>query len=217
MSDGTFEEAWKIIRSCAQGADAGVDAATNGALYEAVRMLLAAVEDPNREGLAATPGRFVKAWREMTRGYAADAADVLGTDFDGEGYNELLLECNVPFTSLCEHHLLPFYGIAHVGYITAGRVVGLSKLVRLITEVYAPRLQMQERITVQAADAIVEHLKPHGAIVVLEARHSCVECRGVKVAGATTITSALRGALADKPAARAEALALIQTTRRPPT
>jgi GTP cyclohydrolase I len=182
----------------------------------AVRVLLysSGDPDPGREGLGDTPARFAKAWREMLRGYRADPADILVRDFEGEGYDELLIECGIPFTSLCEHHLLPFAGVAHVGYITNGRVVGLSKLARLVVDVFAPRLQMQERITVQIANAIQQYLDPKGVIVVLEARHLCMECRGVKVAGAVTVTSALRGALRDKPAARAEALALIANTTR---
>lgn len=186
-------------------------------IEHAVRVLLYASGDPDptREGLEDTPARFAKAWREMLRGYGANAADVLARDFDGEGYNELLLQRGIPFTSLCEHHLLPFSGVAHVGYITNGRVVGLSKLVRLVVDVFAPRLQMQERITVQIADAIVEHLDPKGAIVVLEASHSCVECRGVRVAGSTTVTSALRGAMFTDPRARNEAYALIHRSHQP--
>lgn len=182
-----------------------------GAIEDAVRILLALSGDPEpgREGLEGTPARFARAWREMLRGYDADASDVLARDFDGEGYDELLLQRGIPFTSLCEHHLLPFTGVAHVGYITAGRVVGLSKLVRLVTEVFAPRLQMQERITVQVRDAIETYLEPKGAIVVLEAAHLCVECRGVKVAGSSTVTSAISGAF-NKPEVRAEALALIK-------
>lgn len=162
-----------------------------------------------RDGLRETPERAAKAWAELTRGYGVEPADVLCKDFEGAKYDELLLECNIPFTSLCEHHLLPFTGVAHIGYITNGRVVGLSKLVRLLVDCYAPRLQMQERITVQIADALEQHLEPQGVIVVLQAEHSCVSCRGVKVAGAVTVSAALRGALKDKPETRAEAYALI--------
>jgi GTP cyclohydrolase IA len=168
-----------------------------------------------REGLRETPARAAKAWAELTRGYDVDPCEIMKAAFDGEGYDELLLECNVPFTSLCEHHLLPFTGVAHIGYVTNGRVAGLSKLVRILVDCYAPRLQMQERITVQVADALEKYLEPKGVIVVLKAEHSCVSCRGVKVAGASTVTAALRGVLKDKPETRAEAYALIAMTQRP--
>lgn len=166
-----------------------------------------------REGLVDTPKRAAKAWAELTRGYAMNPEDVLCTAFDGEGYNELLLQRNIPFTSLCEHHLLPFTGVAHLGYVTNGRVAGLSKLVRLVVDVYAPRLQMQERMTVEIANAMDAHLDPKGVIVVIQGMHSCIACRGVRVAGSDTITSALRGVLYDKPEARAEAYQLIHMGR----
>lgn len=177
-------------------------------------LIIVAGEDPRREGLVETPARFVKAWRELTRGYNADVGALLAKDFDGHGYDELVLETDIAFTSLCEHHLLPFYGVAHVGYIPRHRVVGLSKLVRLVVDVFAPRLQMQERITMQVRDALVEHLDPKGVIVILEARHSCVECRGAKVAGARTVTSAIAGVFKN-PEPRAEALALIHNRSHP--
>jgi GTP cyclohydrolase I len=204
------DDAREVLNNAWLAAMVGNGDATDAVLRACTAIQLALIDpDPDREGLAGTPRRVARALREITRGYTVDPTDLLAADFDGDGYDELVMEVGIPFHSTCEHHLLPFSGRAHVGYIPSHRVVGLSKLVRLVTECYAPRLQMQERITVQIADAIQQHLDPVGVIVVLEAAHSCVECRGARVAGATTVTSALRGALKDKPEARAEALALI--------
>lgn len=175
----------------------------------AVRELLAAVgEDPAREGLLQTPERVARAFEELTAGGRADAAAVLGTTFD-LGHQELVLVKDIAVHSLCEHHLMPFHGHAHIGYIPGpdGRITGLSKLARLV-EVFAGRLQVQERMTTQIADALMAELAAAGCIVVIECEHMCMSMRGVRRPGATTTTSAVRGVLRDA-ATRAEAMSLI--------
>jgi GTP cyclohydrolase I len=159
------------------------------------------------EEMAETPGRAAKAWRELTSGYSADIPALFKT-FDANGYDEMVVVRNIPFSSLCEHHLLPFYGTAAVAYIPDGRIVGLSKLARLV-DAYARRLQVQERLANEVVDALMEHLAPTGAAVVMQAEHLCMSLRGAKVPGAITVTSALRGAIFDKPEARAEAMSLL--------
>jgi len=181
-------------------------------IEEAVREILYAIgEDPNRDGLQETPGRVARAYAELFAGVGQDPAEVLSTTFE-IGHDEMVLVRNIEMFSTCEHHLLPFHGVAHVGYIpnTSGRVTGLSKLARLV-ELYARRPQVQERLTGQVADALMEHLEPRGAIVVVEAEHLCMSMRGVDKAGASTITSAVRGSLR-KPTSRAEAMSLIRGT-----
>lgn len=160
------------------------------------------------DGMLETPERCAKAIMEMTSGYGADIEGIFKT-FDAEQYDELILERGIPFASMCEHHLLPFTGHAHVGYIADGKIVGLSKLARLV-EAFARRFQVQERMTQQIADAIEEHLAPVGVIVVVEATHFCMELRGVRKPGVITKTSVLRGLLKEDPAARAEAMSLIR-------
>ena len=174
----------------------------------AVRELLIGVgEDPDREGLRDTPQRVARACAEMFDGLDANASDVLQTTFE-MGHDEMVLVRDIEVWSTCEHHLLPFTGVAHVGYIPAnGRITGLSKLARLV-DVFAKRPQVQERLTSQIADALVEHLNPQGVIVVIECRHLCMSMRGVRKAGAKTVTSAVRGVMAN-PATRAEAMSLI--------
>lgn len=163
-------------------------------------------EDPGREGLVKTPARVVKAYAEMTEGYGVDIAALLATTFD-EHSDEMVVLSGIEFTSLCEHHLLPFRGVATVGYIPQGRVVGLSKMARLV-DAYARRFQVQERMTGQIADAMQEHLAPLGVGVVIHAHHSCMSVRGVRKAGATMTTSAMYGAMKHSDAARAEFLRL---------
>jgi len=175
----------------------------------AVREILAAIgEDPDRDGLLDTPERVARAWGELVGGYGRDAEELLGTTFD-IAHDEMVLVKDIEVVSLCEHHLLPFTGVAHVAYIPSadGRVTGLSKLARLV-ELYARRLQVQERLTTQIADALVEHLQARGVIVVIEAEHLCMTMRGVRKPGARTITSAVRGQLRD-PATRSEAMSLL--------
>src|SRR5262245_38788717 len=178
-----------------------------------IRSLLSELgEAPHREGLADTPERAWIAWRFMTSGYAADPAGVLKTFTDGaEGVDEMVTQLNSPFWSTCEHHLLPFWGFVHIGYIPSGKVIGLSKLPRLI-EVFARRLTMQERLTNQVADALESGLAPLGVGVVVQARHACIEARGVQKTGSVTTTSAMRGVFRTKPEARAEFMSLVNQT-----
>lgn len=175
----------------------------------AVREILEAVgEDPTRDGLRETPSRVARAYEEAFAGLEEDPAELLDTTFD-IGHEELVLVRDVPFYSMCEHHLVPFFGMAHIGYIPSaeGKVTGLSKLARLV-DVYAKRPQVQERLTSQVVEALVGHLEPSGAIVVMEAEHLCMSMRGVSKPGAKTITSAVRGQLRTV-ATRAEAMNLI--------
>jgi GTP cyclohydrolase I len=175
----------------------------------AVRELLIAIgEDPDREGLVDTPQRVARAYRELLAGMRQEAHEVLTTTFD-LGHDEMVLVKNIELWSMCEHHMVPFTGVAHVGYIPSdsGRITGLSKLARLV-DVYARRLQVQERLTTQVADSLVQILEPRGVIVVIEAEHLCMTSRGVRKPGSRTITSAVRGAL-HAPATRAEAMSLI--------
>lgn len=175
-----------------------------------VRLLQFIGEDPARGGLLETPKRFLKAWREYGSGYGKNAADILKVFEDGaEKCDEMVLVKGIPIYSHCEHHLAPFFGVAHIAYIPNGRIVGLSKLSRL-ADMFAKRLQVQERLTNQIADALEEHLDPLGVGVVIECRHMCMESRGIQRQGASTVTSAMRGALRDQPAARAELMALIK-------
>jgi GTP cyclohydrolase I len=175
----------------------------------AVRELLLAIgEDPDREGLVDTPQRVARSYRELLAGMRQEAQDVLTTTFD-LGHDEMVMVKNIELWSMCEHHMVPFTGVAHVGYIPSetGRITGLSKLARLV-DVYARRLQVQERLTTQVADSLVQILEPRGVIVVIEAEHLCMTSRGVRKPGSRTITSAVRGAL-HAPATRAEAMSLI--------
>jgi GTP cyclohydrolase I len=175
----------------------------------AVRELLLAVgEDPDREGLRDTPARVARAYAETFVGLHLEPADVLTTTFD-LGHEEMVLVKDIEVYSTCEHHLVPFHGVAHVGYIPSedGRITGLSKLARLV-DLYARRPQVQERLTTQVADALVDHLKPRGAIVVIECEHLCMSMRGVRKPGSRTVTSAVRGQMRDA-ATRAEAMSLI--------
>ncbi|MBO1333850.1 GTP cyclohydrolase I FolE [Streptomyces sp. VRA16 Mangrove soil] len=175
----------------------------------AVRELLIAVgEDPDREGLRETPARVARAYREIFAGLWQKPEDVLTTTFD-LGHDEMVLVKDIEVQSSCEHHLVPFVGVAHVGYIPSsdGKITGLSKLARLV-DVYARRPQVQERLTTQIADSLMEILEPRGVIVVVECEHMCMTMRGVRKPGAKTITSAVRGQLRD-PATRNEAMSLI--------
>jgi GTP cyclohydrolase I len=179
------------------------------AAERAVRDLLVAIgEDPERDGLRETPSRVARAYAEMFRGLHMSPDEVLTTTFD-LGHDEMILVKDIELYSTCEHHLVPFHGVAHIGYIPNenGRITGLSKLARLV-DVFAKRPQVQERLTTQVADSLVRILEPRGAIVVLEAEHLCMSMRGVRKPGAKTVTSAVRGSLRD-PATRAEAMSLI--------
>ncbi|QGK71969.1 GTP cyclohydrolase I FolE [Allosaccharopolyspora coralli] len=173
-------------------------------------LLLAAGEDPDREGLVETPERVARAYQELFAGLYTDPDEVLDRTFD-ESHEELVLVRDIPMYSSCEHHLLPFHGMAHVGYIPndQGRVTGLSKLARLV-DLYAKRPQVQERLTSQIADALARKLEPRGVIVVVEAEHLCMGMRGVRKAGSTTTTSAVRGIFRSSASSRSEALSLIR-------
>jgi GTP cyclohydrolase I len=179
----------------------------------AIRELLIAVgEDPDREGLLQTPARVARAYQELLSGMRLAAEDVLTTTFDA-GHEEMILVKDIELWSMCEHHLVPFTGVAHVGYIPNenGRITGLSKLARLV-DVYAKRPQVQERLTTQVADAMMEILEARGAIVVIEAEHLCMTMRGVRKPGSKTVTSAVRGSM-HRAATRAEAMSLIMSGR----
>jgi GTP cyclohydrolase I len=181
----------------------------------AIREYLYAIgEDPDRPGLRETPARVARAASEQYAGLHADPDAVLARVFD-ENHDELVLVRNIDLASTCEHHLLPFVGVAHVGYIpnTRGEVTGLSKLARLV-DGYARRPQVQERLTTQIADALAHHLEPRGVIVVIEAEHTCMTLRGVRRPGATTVTSAVRGIFRSSAATRAEAMNLITAASR---
>jgi GTP cyclohydrolase I len=178
-------------------------------IERAIREILLAIgEDPEREGLAQTPARVARSYAEIFAGMGQRPEDVLTTSFE-IGHEELILVRDIEVYSTCEHHLVPFHGVAHVGYIPGhdGRVTGLSKLARLV-DVYARRPQVQERMTTQIADALTENLKPLGVLVVIECEHMCMSMRGVRRPGSRTITSAVRGQMRD-PATRAEAMGLV--------
>lgn len=178
-------------------------------IEEGIRLILEAVgEDPNREGLLDTPKRVAKMYEEVFSGLTIDPKEYFETIFS-ENHEELVLVKDIPFYSMCEHHLVPFYGIAHVAYIPRnGRVAGLSKLARAV-EAVSRRPQLQERITATVADTIMETLEPHGAMVVVEAEHMCMTMRGVNKPGAKTVTSAVRGVFAEDATKRSEVLAFI--------
>ena len=178
-------------------------------IEKAVREILLAIgEDPDREGLQDTPKRVAKSYAEIFAGLHQSPVDLLATTFALE-HEEMVLVKDIPFFSTCEHHLVPFHGTAHIGYIPSkdGKVTGLSKLARLV-DVYARRPQVQERLTTQIVDALMDNLDPRGAIVVIECEHLCMSMRGVRKPGAKTVTSAVRGQLRET-ATRAEAMSLI--------
>lgn len=176
-------------------------------------MLCALPVDAQREGLLETPMRYAKAMQFWTSGYKAKPADILKTFKDGsENYDEMVFVGKIPYYSLCEHHLAPFFGVAHVGYIPEGRIVGLSKIPRLV-EVFARRLSVQERLTVQIADTLDSVLKPKGVGVIVQGRHLCMESRGIQKPGTITTTSALRGVIKHHAEARAEFLKMIELSK----
>lgn len=202
---------------CDEGVDRDCELANGSAsmnvdlptIEKAVRMILGAIgEDPDRDGLLDTPRRVAKMYAEMTQGLHLDPGRHLEVTFPEE-YDEIVLVRDIPFTSLCEHHLLPFTGKAHVAYIPQGRVTGLSKLARVVEEV-ARRPQVQERMTQVIADLVENRLACSAAAVVIEAEHTCMSIRGVKKPGTMTVTSALRGSFKTNPASRAEILSLIK-------
>src|SRR5262249_52831327 len=169
-------------------------------------------EDPSREGLVKTPNRVVRAYREHFAGYAEDPNDFLKETFSHEGYDELVLVSDIEIYSHCEHHIVPFVGKAHIAYIPDGRIVGLSKLAR-VADVFAKRLQVQEKLTVQIADAIQESLRPHGVAVIMQCQHFCMCYRGVRKPGSWTTTSKLHGIFLANQASRTELLTLLGLKR----
>ncbi len=177
---------------------------------EAVRTLIRwAGDDPNREGLRDTPGRVVRAYEEFFAGYDCDPRDILARTFtEVDGYDEIIVLKDIRFESHCEHHMVPIVGKVHIGYLPAHRVVGISKLARLV-EVYARRLQIQEKMTVQIADTLDEVLRPRGVAVVVQAAHECMTTRGVHKPGAALVTSRMVGAFRDDPSTRREFLGII--------
>lgn len=177
----------------------------------AVREIIAAIgEDPEREGLLETPRRIAQMYADLFSGIHQDPREVLATGFE-ESHKEMVVLKDVPFYSLCEHHFLPFHGKAHVGYVPEGRVVGVSKLARVV-EILARRPQLQERLTSQVADAIMDGLKPDGVAVIIEAEHLCMTMRGVQKPGAVMITSAIRGGFRRRGVTRSEFLSLVRGT-----
>jgi GTP cyclohydrolase I len=181
-------------------------------IKRAVVMMLEAIgEDPTREGLRETPRRIADMYAELFAGLHQDPAQVLQVSFD-EGHSEMVIVKDIPFYTMCEHHFLPFYGVAHVGYIPRGRVVGISKLARAV-EILARRPQLQERLTSQLADSVMTTLEPHGVGVVLEGSHLCMTARGVKKPGSKVVTSAMRGVFKNV-ATRAEFMSLIRENQR---
>jgi len=172
------------------------------------RLLASLGEDPDRSGLRETPSRIAKAWKHWTSGYGQDPAELLKVFSDGaEQYNELIVVRGIPVYSHCEHHLAPFFGLATVGYVPNGTIVGLSKLTRLV-DCFAKRLQVQERLTIQVANAMMEHLEPSAVGVVVRCRHMCMESRGIRTPGEETVTSAMLGELQTNLAMRTEFLSL---------
>jgi len=168
-------------------------------------------ENSRREGLLDTPRRVVKSWDKLYGGYKQNPEDILKTNFSCEYYDEVILLRNIPLYSMCEHHLLPFTGKCHIGYIPGkcGKVVGISKLARLM-EIYARRAQIQEQLTMQIGQSLVKHLKPRGVVVIIEATHMCMTARGVEKAGSSMVTSYMHGCFKDEPSARQEVLNLIK-------
>jgi GTP cyclohydrolase I len=184
----------------------GVDQET---VREAVRRIIEAIgEDPSREGLRETPRRIAEMYEELFAGLYQDPRDVLSTGFE-ESHREMVILRDIPFYSMCEHHFLPFHGKAHVGYVPEGRVVGASKIARAV-EILARRPQMQERLTGQIADAMMEGLSPDGVAVVIQAEHLCMTMRGVQKPGTTMITSAIRGGFRRRSVTRSEFLSLVR-------
>ncbi|WP_298819377.1 GTP cyclohydrolase I FolE [Chloroflexus sp.] len=208
------EEHYESLIIPGRGKIEGLSFASNPQIEEAVRMILHAIgEVPDREGLQKTPSRVAKMYAELTAGYHIDPQALINGAIFSVAYDEMVLVTNIDYYSLCEHHMLPFFGQVHVAYIPNGKVVGLSKIPRIV-EMFARRLQVQERMTVQIADFINETLEPAGVAVVAEGVHMCGVMRGVKKANARMVTSAMRGAFREDPKTRAEFMAHIDRNRK---
>jgi GTP cyclohydrolase I len=178
---------------------------------ELIREILRRIgENPEREGLLDTPARIVRSWKELYGGYQEHPEEVLRTQFDAEGYGEMILLRDISFQSTCEHHMLPFHGIAHIAYLPGRTIVGLSKLARLV-DTFARRLQVQERLTQQIATQLEKILRPNGVAVMIEAQHQCMSCRGVRKPGGTMVTSAYLGEFREDRASRTEFLELVRS------
>jgi len=178
-----------------------------------LEIILAIGEDPNREGLRDTPRRIAEMYEELFEGLQQDPMEVLRVGFEEEEHQEMIILRDIPFYSMCEHHFLPFHGVAHIGYIPEKKIVGISKLARVV-EILARRPQLQERLTSQIADTIMEALQPKGVGVIIEAEHLCMTARGIKKPGSIVVTSANRGIFRSKLATRQEFLSLIRNARR---
>lgn len=188
---------------------ATIETVDQAGVRDAVRRIIEAIgEDPSREGLLDTPRRIAEMYEELFTGLHEDPREVLSTSFQ-ESHREMIILKNIPFYSLCEHHFLPFHGQAHVGYVPQGRIVGASKIARVV-DILARRPQLQERLTGQVADAITDGLSPDGVAVVIEAEHLCMTMRGVQKPGTTLITSAIRGAFRRRAVTRSEFLTLVR-------
>jgi len=177
-----------------------------------IQILKAIGDDPGREGLKDTPYRVVKSWKELFEGYKQNPKEILSAVFEDSMNvmtDEIVMCKNIPFFSMCEHHMLPFSGVAHIGYLPSKKVVGLSKLARLV-DCFGRRLQIQEKMTSQIADSLMENLQPQGVGVIIEAQHLCMQCRGVKKTGSVMVTSAMRGKFKSQSATRSEFLSLIK-------
>ena len=209
--DAVLKAAQQHLQPAEAPGETGQESPTRAQAEEAVRTLLAFIgEDVNREGLLDTPHRVVKAYEEFYRGYDENAADHLGTTFDEvSGYDDIVLLRDIPFFSHCEHHMVPFIGHAHIAYYPSGRVVGLSKLARVV-DVYARRLQTQENLSAQIAAAIETALNPRGVAVMIEAEHQCMSLRGVQKAGVSTVTTRFTGIFRENPSEQVRFMTLIR-------
>ncbi len=214
ISDDIDDNHYDSLIIPGRGKIEGLSFASDPRIEEAVREILSAIgEVPDREGLQKTPSRVAKMYAELTAGYRIDPQALINGAIFSVAYDEMVLVTNIDYYSLCEHHMLPFFGQVHVAYIPNGKVVGLSKIPRIV-EMFARRLQVQERMTVQIADFINETLEPAGVAVVAEGIHMCGVMRGVKKANARMVTSAMRGAFREDPKTRAEFMAHIDRNRK---